>query len=53
MKLIKVIHHLFWNKDDSFRSEAEMFRKIACTGTSRNIIFTSLIVVQLLALLRD
>lgn len=33
MKLIKVIHHLFWNKDDSSRNEAEMFRKIARTGT--------------------
>jgi hypothetical protein len=26
MKPIKAIHDSFWNKDDSFRNEAEMFR---------------------------
>ena len=37
MEPIKAIHDSFWNKDDSFRNEAEMFRNIVCTGISRNI----------------
>ena len=36
MKPIKAIHDSFWNKDDSFRNEAEMFRNIVSTGISRN-----------------
>jgi len=36
MEPIKAIHDSFWNKDDSFRNEAEMFRNIVCTGISRN-----------------
>jgi hypothetical protein len=36
MRSIKAIHDSFWNKDDSFRNEAEMFRNIVCTGISRN-----------------
>ena len=36
MEPIKAIYDSFWNKDDSFRNEAEMFRNIVCTGISRN-----------------
>ena len=38
MRLIKAIYDLFWNKDDLFQNEAEMFRNIICTGISRNSI---------------
>ena len=30
------MHNSFWNRGDSFRNEAEMFRNIAYTGISRN-----------------
>jgi len=36
MEPIKAIHDSFWNKDDSFQNEAEMFRNIVCTDISRN-----------------
>jgi hypothetical protein len=36
MRSIKAIYDSFWNKDDSFQNEAEMFRNIVCTGISRN-----------------
>jgi len=36
MRSIKAIYDLFWNKDDLFQNEAEMFRNIVCTGISRN-----------------
>ena len=38
MRSIKAIYNSFWNKDDSFQNEAEMFRNIVCTGISRNIV---------------
>jgi len=37
MEPIKAIHDLFWNKDDSFRNEAEMFRNIVCTSRSASL----------------
>jgi len=36
MEPIKAIYDSFWNKDDSFQNEAEMFRNIVCTDISRN-----------------
>jgi hypothetical protein len=36
MRSIKAIYNSFWNKDDLFQNEAEMFRNIVCTGISRN-----------------
>jgi hypothetical protein len=50
MRSIKAIYDSFWNKDDSFQNEAEMFRNIVCTGISRNRLCYNSIVTDKLVI---
>src|SRR6266702_2165379 len=39
MKPIKGIYDSFWNKDDSFRNEVEMFRNIGISQNAERLIY--------------